>query len=244
MTNTPSVQNWRKTQVLPSLNKETQIDLFLQPQEDKKDDQTKSAVTETNSDKKLGKVSFSMIYLSEQDFEKQRKEKELIKKRIPKSVVQEKQIEQQKVEKEQPTKTKQETDKKKKEKEEQKKQQQEEEDKKKKEKELIKKKSESDLIKNREFEEKRKNDELQRIADEEKRIAEEKRKQKEAIDSQYIKGVVQFKNISVRNLKKMDIFSKTDPFVVFKAGEESQQTTVAKSALDYDYLNEEYELIY
>jgi hypothetical protein len=42
----------------------------------------------------------------------------------------------------------------------------------------------------------------------------------------------------------MDIFSKTDPFVVFRAGEESQQTTVAKSALDYDYLNEEYELIY
>ncbi|KAA6333438.1 MAG: hypothetical protein EZS28_053172, partial [Streblomastix strix] len=170
--------------VLPSLNRETQIDLFLQPQEDKKDDQIKSQELE-NSDQKLGKISLSMIYLSEQDQIKQREQEE-----------------------------------------------------------SNKQKSEEELNKIKEVQKRRKNEEIQRIADEEKRIAEEKRKQKERQDASYIKGVVKFKNISVRNLKKMDIFSKTDPFVVFKAGEESQQTTVAKSALDYDYLNEEYELIY
>jgi Ca2+-dependent lipid-binding protein len=42
----------------------------------------------------------------------------------------------------------------------------------------------------------------------------------------------------------MDLIGKNDPFVVFRAGEESKQTTVAKSTQNYDYLNEEYELLY
>jgi hypothetical protein len=42
----------------------------------------------------------------------------------------------------------------------------------------------------------------------------------------------------------MDIIGKTDPYVVFTLGDSSKQTTVAKKALDYDYLNETYEIIY
>ncbi|KAA6371215.1 MAG: hypothetical protein EZS28_033258, partial [Streblomastix strix] len=63
-------------------------------------------------------------------------------------------------------------------------------------------------------------------------------------DLGYVNGVVKFKNISVRNLKKMDSFGKSDPFVTFKAGDEEQKTTTAKNTLDYDYTNEEYDLIY
>ncbi|KAA6340408.1 MAG: hypothetical protein EZS28_052535 [Streblomastix strix] len=42
----------------------------------------------------------------------------------------------------------------------------------------------------------------------------------------------------------MDAFGKSDPFVVFRAGDEEQKTTTAKNTLDYDYTNEEYDLIY
>ncbi|KAA6398884.1 MAG: hypothetical protein EZS28_005593 [Streblomastix strix] len=63
-------------------------------------------------------------------------------------------------------------------------------------------------------------------------------------ESRYVNGVVKFSNISVRNLKKMDAFGKSDPFVVFRAGDEEQKTTTAKNTLDYDYTNEEYDLIY
>jgi hypothetical protein len=42
----------------------------------------------------------------------------------------------------------------------------------------------------------------------------------------------------------MDVFSKNDPFVTFKAGESTKQTTVAKNTLNYDYLNESYEVVY
>ncbi|KAA6344222.1 MAG: hypothetical protein EZS28_052255, partial [Streblomastix strix] len=114
--------------ILPTLNNETQIELFLQPQKDKKEDQTKSYETESNSDKKLGKVSFSMFYISEQDWIKN-------------------------FEKEQ----------------------------------VRKKKEEEEFIKQKELEEKRRTAEEQERLDEERRIAEEKRKQKEALDAQYIK---------------------------------------------------------
>ncbi|KAA6365239.1 MAG: hypothetical protein EZS28_039234, partial [Streblomastix strix] len=67
---------------------------------------------------------------------------------------------------------------------------------------------------------------------------------KEAEDAKYVKGVVKFSNISVRNIPKMDLVGKTDPYVVFKLGDESKQTTVAKEQLDYDYMNETYEIIY
>ncbi|KAA6322688.1 MAG: hypothetical protein EZS28_054406, partial [Streblomastix strix] len=39
-------------------------------------------------------------------------------------------------------------------------------------------------------------------------------------ESRYVNGVVKFSNISVHNLKKMDAFGKSDPFVVFRAGDE------------------------
>ncbi|KAA6355142.1 MAG: hypothetical protein EZS28_049331 [Streblomastix strix] len=71
---------------------------------------------------------------------------------------------------------------------------------------------------------------------------ESKPKSKETIDDKYVKGVVKFSNISVRNIPKMDLIGKSDPYVVFEIGTDSQQTTVAKESLDYDYLNEEYQI--
>ncbi|KAA6370954.1 MAG: hypothetical protein EZS28_033519, partial [Streblomastix strix] len=168
--------------ILPAFNKQIQTDLFLQP---KKEDQTNSNIITSNSDQKLGKVIFQMIYISESDWIK-------------------------KFEKEQ----------------------------------IRKKKEEEEQIKNRELEEKRKNDEIQKIAEEYKRKLEDARIRKEAEDAKYVKGVVKFSNISVRNIPKMDLVGKTDPYVVFKLGDESKQTTVAKEQLDYDYLNETYEIIY
>jgi hypothetical protein len=70
------------------------------------------------------------------------------------------------------------------------------------------------------------------------------RKKKEAEDDKYIKGVVTLSKISVRKLPKMDVFNKTDPYVVFSLGDSTKQTTVAEETLDYDYLNETYEIIY
>ncbi|KAA6367511.1 MAG: hypothetical protein EZS28_036962, partial [Streblomastix strix] len=65
-------------------------------------------------------------------------------------------------------------------------------------------------------------------------------------DLGYVNGVVKIKNISVRNLKKMDWwgFGKSDPYVIFKAGDEQQKTTTAMNSLSYDYKDEEYDLIY
>ncbi|KAA6356066.1 MAG: hypothetical protein EZS28_048407 [Streblomastix strix] len=60
----------------------------------------------------------------------------------------------------------------------------------------------------------------------------------------YVNGVVKFSKISVRNLKAMDFGGKSDPFVIFKAGDEEKKTSTARNTLDYDYMNEEYELIY
>ncbi|KAA6361218.1 MAG: hypothetical protein EZS28_043255 [Streblomastix strix] len=48
-------------------------------------------------------------------------------------------------------------------------------------------------------------------------------------DLGYVNGVVKFKNISVRNLKKMDAFGKSDPFITFKAGDEEQKISTAKN---------------
>ncbi|KAA6361321.1 MAG: hypothetical protein EZS28_043152 [Streblomastix strix] len=63
-------------------------------------------------------------------------------------------------------------------------------------------------------------------------------------ESKYVKGVVKFSNISVRNLPKMDIGGKADPFVIFRMENEEKKTTIAKNTLNYDYTNESYELIY
>ncbi|KAA6396709.1 MAG: hypothetical protein EZS28_007762 [Streblomastix strix] len=42
----------------------------------------------------------------------------------------------------------------------------------------------------------------------------------------------------------MDLLEKSDLCIVFKAGDEEKHTTTAKNTLDYDYTNEEYDLIY
>jgi Ca2+-dependent lipid-binding protein len=55
-----------------------------------------------------------------------------------------------------------------------------------------------------------------------------------------VKGIVKVNNISVRNLPKMDIVGKTDPYVVMRLGDEEKQTSVAHETLNYDYKNEEY----
>ncbi|KAA6381426.1 MAG: hypothetical protein EZS28_023046 [Streblomastix strix] len=70
------------------------------------------------------------------------------------------------------------------------------------------------------------------------------RKNKEADLAQYVKGNIKLSHISVRNLPKMDIGGKADPFVVFRMGDEEKKTTTAKNTLNYDYINESYELIY
>ncbi|KAA6394041.1 MAG: hypothetical protein EZS28_010434 [Streblomastix strix] len=43
---------------------------------------------------------------------------------------------------------------------------------------------------------------------------------------------------------KKDAFEKSDPLITFKAGDEEQKTTTTMNTLDYDYMNEEYDLIY
>ncbi|KAA6353464.1 MAG: hypothetical protein EZS28_051009, partial [Streblomastix strix] len=173
--------------ILPSLNKDTQIELFLQPQKEKKEESFKNKIEtiSNNNDQKLGKVIFNMKYISEQEYN-DNFEKEQIRK----------------------------------------------------------KKLEQERIIAKELEEKRIIAEEQSRLEKERILELEERVRKEALDAQYIKGYVQLRNISVRNLKKMDLIGKNDPFVVFRAGEESKQTTVAKSTQNYDYLNEEYELLY
>ncbi|KAA6367061.1 MAG: hypothetical protein EZS28_037411 [Streblomastix strix] len=42
----------------------------------------------------------------------------------------------------------------------------------------------------------------------------------------YVNDVVKFKNISVRNLKKMDSFGQSDPFVTFKAASISGKVVI------------------
>ncbi|KAA6396338.1 MAG: putative serine/threonine protein kinase [Streblomastix strix] len=73
-------------------------------------------------------------------------------------------------------------------------------------------------------------------------IGGERKIEKEVIEPKYVKGVVKFKNISVRIIPQMYIYGKADPYVVFEIGEKRQRTTVGKESLDYDYLNEEYEI--
>ncbi|KAA6404067.1 MAG: hypothetical protein EZS28_000398 [Streblomastix strix] len=131
--------------ILPSKNKETRIELFLQPKND--------VELKSNTNQKLGKVLFTMIYIPEDDFLKKFRQKE-----------------------------------------------------------LIRKKTEQEIIINKEFEEQKQKEEIEKAIEEKRRIAEEERIRKEALDAQYIKGVVKFKNISVRNLKKMDLFGKSDQF--------------------------------
>ncbi|KAA6372260.1 MAG: hypothetical protein EZS28_032213 [Streblomastix strix] len=66
----------------------------------------------------------------------------------------------------------------------------------------------------------------------------------QAEEAKYVKGVVTLSKISVCKLPKMDVFNKTDPYGVFSLGDSTKQTTVAEETLDYDYLNETYEIIY
>ncbi|KAA6371203.1 MAG: hypothetical protein EZS28_033270, partial [Streblomastix strix] len=83
--------------ILPSLNKERQIDLFLQPKKKKKKDSSifKSDENAVNSDYKLGKVSFAMTYFSEQDWNKKKEEDQLRKKQEEDSPTKAKQTEEQ-----------------------------------------------------------------------------------------------------------------------------------------------------
>ncbi|KAA6381425.1 MAG: hypothetical protein EZS28_023045, partial [Streblomastix strix] len=112
--------------------------------------------------------------------------------------------------------------------------------------EWIKKYEEEALRKKKEDEQIRKNKELENFRKQEsERIKlDEEKKKKEVDDAKYVKGVVKFSNISVRNLPKMDIGGKADPFVLFRMGDSEKQTSIVKSVLNYDYIDEEYEVIY
>ncbi|KAA6330421.1 MAG: hypothetical protein EZS28_053503 [Streblomastix strix] len=109
---------------------------------------------------------------------------------------------------------------------------------------MKKKKIQDDLLKQIEDQQKRQIENLKQKQEEDKRKLEEERIRKVTEDAKYVKGYVTFSHIAVRNLKKMDVIGKTDPYVVFKLGDESKQTTIAKEQLDYDYMNETYEIIY
>ncbi|KAA6360779.1 MAG: hypothetical protein EZS28_043694 [Streblomastix strix] len=166
--------------ILPFFNKQQQVELFLQPQNEKKENsqQQKITIPIQNLDQKLGIVTFQLLYTDEQEWIKQFKEAQ-----------QKKKDEQNKMKKQRM--------------------------------EVLKKKIEEERLQ-----------------------IEKERKLKEAEDKKYPKGVVKFSNIAVRNLKKMDLVGKTDPYVVFKLGDLQKQTSVAKETLNYDYKNEEYEVVY
>ncbi|KAA6396311.1 MAG: hypothetical protein EZS28_008160, partial [Streblomastix strix] len=63
-------------------------------------------------------------------------------------------------------------------------------------------------------------------------------------DNRYVKGVVFFSNIAVRNLPKMDVTGKQDPYVLIRMGLDEKQTSVAHNVSNYDYQNERYEMEY
>ncbi|KAA6370089.1 MAG: hypothetical protein EZS28_034384, partial [Streblomastix strix] len=89
-----------------------------------------------------------------------------------------------------------------------------------------------------EEEEKRKKEEEERKRLEEERLKEEEEKAK------YVRGVVKFSHIAVRDLPKKDIIGSADPFVLIRMGEDEKQTSVAHNTVNYDYQNEQYEFIY
>ncbi|KAA6390370.1 MAG: hypothetical protein EZS28_014106, partial [Streblomastix strix] len=180
--------------ILPSLNKQQQIELFLQPKQEQKEDLTQFVVdlVQSNIDQKLGTVIFKMEYITEQDWIKKKEEEELLRKQEEEEIARQRELEE----------------------------------------------------KQRLEDEQRRLQEIEKAIDEQKRIEEEKRKQQEALDAQYIKGYVIVNDIHVRGLKKMDFIGKSDPFVKFIFRDQSQQTSVADNAIDYDYLNESYELLY
>ncbi|KAA6377782.1 MAG: hypothetical protein EZS28_026691 [Streblomastix strix] len=72
----------------------------------------------------------------------------------------------------------------------------------------------------------------------------QKEQEKEDQESKYVKGVVQISNISVRDLPQMDLVGKTDPYVLFKMGIQEKQTSVAKETLNYDYKDEQFDMLY
>ncbi|KAA6364846.1 MAG: hypothetical protein EZS28_039626 [Streblomastix strix] len=64
------------------------------------------------------------------------------------------------------------------------------------------------------------------------------------MEAKYVKGFVKFSDIAIHDLPQMDLVGKIDPYVVFKLGDLQKQTSVAKETLNYDYKNEEYEVVY
>ncbi|KAA6384985.1 MAG: hypothetical protein EZS28_019487 [Streblomastix strix] len=104
------------------------------------------------------------------------------------------------------------------------------------------KRIEEEFIKQKELEEKKRIEDEQEILEEEKRKQEFEKIRKEIEDEKYVKGVVRFSNISVREIKKSDLIGKPDPYVIFKYGKESKKTSIGKNTTNYDYQDEEYEL--
>ncbi|KAA6402209.1 MAG: hypothetical protein EZS28_002261, partial [Streblomastix strix] len=58
------------------------------------------------------------------------------------------------------------------------------------------------------------------------------------------KGVIHISNISVRDLPKMDLIGKSDPYVMFCLGRDVEQTSTAKDTLNYDYTGEQLQLVF
>ncbi|KAA6367050.1 MAG: hypothetical protein EZS28_037423, partial [Streblomastix strix] len=63
-------------------------------------------------------------------------------------------------------------------------------------------------------------------------------------DTDILKCIVRFSNISVQDLPKKDIVGMCDPYVIFRIGDEEKQTSVANNSSNYEYINESIDLEY
>ncbi|KAA6401147.1 MAG: hypothetical protein EZS28_003323 [Streblomastix strix] len=61
---------------------------------------------------------------------------------------------------------------------------------------------------------------------------------------EYLKGVLKFSSIQVKNLPPMISGGKQNPFALFLLGYQQQLTSVGRNTLDYIYRDETYDLIY
>ncbi|KAA6363357.1 MAG: hypothetical protein EZS28_041116, partial [Streblomastix strix] len=87
--------------------------------------------------------------------------------------------------------------------------------------------------------------ELEDLQKKEKEITKQltQKLKQQTTDPKYVRGVVKFSNISVRNLPKQEN-AGLDPFVLFRMGNEEKETSIAKNVTNYDYKNEQYEVTF
>ncbi|KAA6402916.1 MAG: hypothetical protein EZS28_001557 [Streblomastix strix] len=249
-------------EILPALQHEIDFELYLQPKPDKKKDQSKlkSNLAQYKPDKNNGIIKFTMIYLPEEKQQEKDKENEneLKRRQKPKqkdyesdsnsededNKPKQQDKEKEKVRKRQPQQQKDQSD--------------EDEDQYNKPKDKDKDKDnqlkqrkkpkQKDYDSDSNSEDKSGDNESSDESDPDSKNKSKKDPKKmkyDENDSKYIKGVVKIRNVKVRDLPEMDFMDKFDPYVVFKLGaDESKQTSVAHNTQNYDYIGEQFELLY